>query len=208
VAGITAYNCTGLRIGANVYGGNMGPLITLAAAPDTGSGMHSVDIDRQTLGNSEGSDQVPLHGIDVIVDNRLNSTPANCQNGSIDHSFTTGVVAQTVGTWVTLGYFDLPVNASGVQLDILLTGYDWSVGPMFAHYRRALTKAEGSGTVTVTTLGTDETAGVGSHYAVQFVTTTAKRVIAQYQLTTAGTTLIGRAKVTPQGDIARSHVGP
>jgi hypothetical protein len=198
---IAVNNSHGVHIGTNTYddAAYLDALVHLGGGADDGIGTIGVSVAKQNLGG--------MAGVDVIRDERRLGSVASL-SGSVDHGFTRNFYANSVGTWVTLGYFDLPTTDGGTgSLEVELTGYDYGVGPMYARYRRLLTKAEGSNTVTVTTDGTDVTAGAGSHYAVQFVTTTANRVIVQYQLTTGSLTIWGQAKVTPSGHFALSHAG-
>lgn len=198
--GISAYNLNGLTVGINHWSSNVtGPLVTLADGTDDGTGTQGVEIARQGTGT--------LTGTDYIYDKRK-LTSSDVMTGTVDHSWTTKLYANVVGTWVTLGYIDLPVTNGGTaSLEVLITGYDFAVGPIYARYQKVLTKASGTRAVTVADEVADFTAGAGSHYAVQFVTTTNDRVIIQVQLTTGSATIWGKARITPRGDIERSHRG-
>ncbi|HEY5563849.1 MAG TPA: hypothetical protein VIK72_19205 [Clostridiaceae bacterium] len=200
--GIVAYNMHNLVVGTNIWQKAVytGALVTLAGGNDTGVGTQGVNIAKQNIGS--------MTSVDLVRDNRkLSSWPS--QSGEVDHGFTTPFYANVVGTWVTLGYFDLLANEGGAfMIDIEFSGYDYSFGAMYARYKRVISRVGNtSGIVTVAVLGTDEVGGTGTRYAVQFVTTTNNRVIIQYQLTTSGVTVWGRAKVQASGQIALSHVG-
>jgi len=204
--GIVAYNCRGLHIGTNTWGyaEYTGPLITLAGGTDTGIGTQDVTIAQQNL---EAND----YGVDVILDLRHPGTSPHPITGTIDYSFSTSMMANVVGTWVTAGYVDATTTGGGFVLDVEFTGIDYGAWTaIYAHYRRVLTSdGTGGADLTIATLGTDETAGTGAHYAVRFdTTTTPNRVAVQYQLLTGGGVIWGKVAVKASGMVGRWHVGP
>ena len=196
--GLFAYNMKALTVGINTWQNTPGPAVTLGGSPDAGYGLQGARISAQNIG--------PVPG-DLVRDlRRLTNTPGF--DGVVEHSFVSTLYSNAVGTWVTLGYLDLPlVNGGAAEVELALSGYDYGFGPMYARYRRILVKVEGSNTVTVVTDGTDAIAGAGTHYDVRFLTTTVNRVIVQVQLTTAGVTIWGKAQITMRGDIELSHKG-
>jgi len=199
--GFYIFNTKGATVGVNTWQNmpSTTPLISVAESPDDGTGVESIEIVRQNRRESAG---------DLIVDKRRLGNNQS-MSGVIDgHEWTQNLYANVVDTWVTLGYLDLPaVNGGTAEMEVTLTGYDYGVGPMFARYRRILTKVAGNATVGVVTDGTDTTAGTGSHYAVQFVTTTQNRVEVQVKLTTGSATIWGKARLRARGDIEKSHRG-
>lgn len=199
--GLFAFNMKGLTVGVNTWI-NMPdalPVVSLGEAPDDGTGLENVSVARQNVVDSAG---------DLIVDKRRLNNSLGLSGVIEGHEFGQNLYSNSSVTWTTLGYFDLPVvNGGAAELEVLLTGYDFGVGPFYARYRRLLTKVGNTATVTVATDGTDTTAGTGTPPDVQFVTTTADRVIVQYRMPSGKTTSWGEGRVRARGRIERSHKG-
>lgn len=209
--GIIAYNMKALVIGPNCWSHGdeyTAPLITLAgsstAGTDDGTGTLGVDVQRQVIVNNNTTQNITL-----VHDKRTRSS-AHSLDGKIEYNYKRGVYTNTTG-WKTMYTIEPSQEGSAGIVEATLTGNDFGVGYFAKKIRRGFRRpntATGVNTVTLTTLGTDESIGDATSYVgLQIVDGGAGKILVQVAMLEGGATVWGDLEVNVQGQVQKFSLG-
>jgi hypothetical protein len=220
--GVLVYCSRGVHIGENLWtlGAPTVALIQLAPStmptglpvtPDTGQQTLGASVDRQIV--------TTLDALDIVQDQRTFGSSTNLFDGAVEYDYTKQVAISATATPVTLFYIELD-TASGskgeaVLVDFELVGQNSNAGHSSANNKgvairqtRAI-ETTNTGTVTVTTVGTDIVGGAGGAYLTVTYTTASNRTTITVQTNDATQVLFqGQARLRVRGKLSKFHKGP
>lgn len=220
--GIIAYNMQGLIVGPNVWRDESftGPLITLAGSSADGTddfvSTQQVDVYRQTVVQT-----IQDHSVTIVRDRRRLATNGSL-DGYVEYRYRRNVYTDATG-WKTMYTIEAPDTGGAGVIDVTFAGEEQASGvPGYQNkvfikkIRRTYTRhVNTSSTVTIATVGTDESAtNNGSvindptaYTGLQVVDGGAGKILVQVALLTSGSKLRGEIEVNVSGRVQKFSLG-
>lgn len=192
-----------LKIGVNTHNSAGSPLIDI---PDLVSNCVEMSIAPQRYGGEVTSK-------DIIRDNRSIGNTVYSLAGGVEYDYTHGLSISTNGVWTQVFKIEVPNQAAGTfVLDIAGRSTDT---PNTSANRKGVTikqqrayDVNASGTVTITTIGTDVAEGAGSPYVSVRYTVSTNWIAVEVQTTNATNCVLwGQARMRVDGKLQTFHVG-
>lgn len=191
------------RIGRNFHNSSVSG--TLIDIPDLTSNIIGLSIDKQHVGE--------ITSKDVVRDNRSMGNVSSCYQGGVEYDYTHGVAISTNGAWVQVFKIELPNSIAGkLRLDIDARNRD---SANTSALRKGVSIRQerawdvtNAGVVTVSTVGTDVSAGAGAAYvSVQYVTS-ANWISVQIQTNDVTQCVLeGVVRLRVDGKLQTFHIG-